>query len=96
MVFDYSYIVSKHAIQRILERKESLSSLTYRSVERRIIEYVENGSILLDTGEHRYIQYDDLFFPCVKIGENAYKVKTVLVKDMVEARMQSVVDKYNK
>jgi len=92
MVFNYvTYISSEHAELRYMERIEPCSR---EEAKQAILETVQNGFVLIDIQEHRYIKSSNLFFPCVKISENIYKIKSVLTWDMVEHRLQSAVDNY--
>lgn len=92
MDFDFiNYSVSEHSIERYIDR---VYSCCPEEAEELILDKVNKGKILLDIGNHRYVRYENLFFPCVRINQKLYKVKSVLTWDMVEHRIQRVVDNY--
>lgn len=96
MVFDYViYEASPHAIDRYCER---FPNINRKQAKKQLIERMENGKILLDVNNHRYIRSDDLFIPCskwIEKGDNVFNAKSVLTWDMVKHRIQRVVDLHN-
>lgn len=94
-VFDkIKYEASDHSVQRFLER---FPDFNVQSPETYLQQLASNGEILLEYHDYRYIRCNDVFLPCVKWkarGENVYRIKTVMLWDMVSDRLQSAIDKY--
>jgi hypothetical protein len=77
-----------------MERKPELQ---VEDINAYIKNLAETGVIVLDVKEHRYIRNDDLFIPCIRWeekGKNVFRVKSILTWDMVEDRVQRVIDNY--
>lgn len=76
--------------------RSSLAS-TRAEAKQKVLDLVQKGRVILEFNQYRYIQSGDFYLPCVKWpskGERAYRVKTVMTWDMVENRLQQVVDRY--
>lgn len=96
MAFEYvQYIPSSHAVSRWCS--DRIQPSTPISDAYRIIgDIVKSGEVLLDVGRHRYVKKDNLFFPCVRLNKFMYRIKSVLTWDMVEHRMDKIIQKYSK
>lgn len=77
---------------RFIERVFPCSKKNAKEI---ILNEVKNGTVLIDVDKHRYIRSENLFFPCIKIDDFHYKVKSVLTWEMVEYRLQSAIDNYS-
>ena len=78
-VFD-KFVVSTHAIDRYVERFEECDRL---EVEKKIKSFCNKGDLITNLDDHVLVIYDDMIFPCVKISDGCYKVKSVLMRDYV-------------
>jgi hypothetical protein len=61
-----------------------------------ILRCIKTGDVLVTINNHRYIKKDNLLFPCVKISNGLYKVKTVLKWEMAEKRINKIIQIYKK
>lgn len=90
------YLSSSHAEKRIVERANCFP----RFAKRHLKALVEQAELLGEFGNHRYLRYGNLFFPCTlhwkSHEQDVYVIKSVLRWDMVKHRFQRVVDKYEK
>jgi len=90
------YLPSIHAEERIVKR----TGCSRMEAPHKIVEIAETAYLFLEFGPYRYLRSADgeLFLPCIldKYSNNnyTYKVRSVLRWDMVEERLQRVVDKY--
>lgn len=66
-----------------------------KNAEKAILIEIKKGIVLIDVHEHRYIKSGNLFFPCVYCGNSSYKIKSVLTWEMVDYRLQNVIDNYS-
>lgn len=86
------YVSGPHAIKRVKQRLNIEQDIADYFIREKALQ----GKILLDIKNHRYIKNGELFFPCVKIKNNLYKVKSVLTWDMVSERFQYILDNIDK
>jgi hypothetical protein len=92
---EVKYIGSHHAVKRCRQRTNILPTFSRQNIQN----FCKRGEILLEVDDYRYIRFKDeeydLFFPCIKWRENAYVIKTTLRWDMVEYRLQKIIDNYH-
>lgn len=97
MDFDDStiqYVSSLHAEERLVER----GNHTWEEARRTIVNLANSGELLVEVEDHRYLKSGEFYLPCVRhrhLGKNVYVVKSVLTWDMVDYRMQNIIDKYH-
>jgi hypothetical protein len=86
------YVVSAHAKKRISER----GNFDINVANFKCKELINDGELMLETDDFRYIKNGNLFFPCKNEGDNIYTITTVLIYDeMVRNRFQNIVDSYH-
>jgi hypothetical protein len=89
------YIAGHHACKRGKERTDLLPSYIRENLQN----FCKQGEVLLEVDDYRYIRFKDddydLFFPCIKWNENAYVIKTTLLWEMVDYRLQNIIDNYH-
>jgi hypothetical protein len=89
------YAGSNHAVKRAKQRTGILPSYARQNIQN----FCKNGEVILEVDDYRYIRFKDeeydLFFPCIKWSENAYVIKTTLRWDMVQHRLQNIIDNYH-
>jgi len=89
------YYSSSHAELRVTQRTDCPPHRAAQMVRT----LAQEGNLLFEVGRHRYIRNGDLFLPCVihrnSINRNIYVVKSVLRWDMVQGRLQRVIDRYS-
>lgn len=86
------FLTSFHAEERLLERSDIDKEIAKEKVE----ELAENGQVILEIGNHKYIKNGEFVLPCAEhyYKRNTYIVKSVLTMDMIEEdRFQEVIDK---
>lgn len=69
------YVVTGHLIEQFKNR------VGY-SHEKDILQMLKQGTVILETDTHRYVQYQNLRFPCVKTPEGKYYAKSVITEGM--------------
>jgi hypothetical protein len=92
------FIASGHAIKRGRER----TGIFPMYIKENLQHFCTKGEVILEVDNYRYIRFKDtdddnidLFFPCIKAKDNVYVIKTTLTWDMVEERLQNIIDKYH-
>jgi hypothetical protein len=97
MVFNHStikYVSSFHAEERLIER----GNCTWEEARAKVINLAENGELILEVDDYRYMKNEDYYLPCIQdryLGANTYRVKSVLTWDMVDYRLQNIIDNYH-
>lgn len=76
-----NYATTDHAIERY-SRVFPDHNLDNGLVHNEIIKMVRAGQVVLESKRVRYIVYNGLKFPCYKMREGAYKIRTILTPDM--------------
>jgi hypothetical protein len=98
-VFDrIHYLASFHSVKRGKQRTDILPIYIKENLQN----FCSKGEVLLEVDDYRYIRFKDkddekldLFFPCIKVKENIFIIKTTLRWDMVEGRFQNIVNNYH-
>lgn len=88
------YIASSHAEQQMVARTKCQRKEAKEKIER----LAREGELLIEVDDYRYIKNGDLYLPCVQFSglpSNYYRVKSVLTWDMVDYRMQNIIDNYH-
>jgi hypothetical protein len=94
IVFDEAnFVVSRHAVYRWCSERVSPDSAKETAVDD-ITKRIKEGNTFLTINNHRYIKNGELLFPCAKLMENTFIVKTVLQWKMVERRMITLKEVY--
>ena len=89
------YVAGNHACKRGKERTDLFPTYIRQSLQN----LCKRGEIILEIDNYRYIRFKDeeydLFFPCIEWRENIYIIKSTLTWDMVDYRLQKVIDNYH-
>lgn len=94
----HRYLTRFHNHARIKAENPDLSNSEIRKVaSEEMVSLIENGTIIFDYSEHRYIRNGDYLFTTLKIDRFTYVVKTVLKWDWFkENKLQKLVDRFTK
>jgi hypothetical protein len=89
------YVAGHHACKRGKQRTDIFPTFIRQNLQN----FCKQGELLLEVDNYRYIRFKDdeydLFFPCIKWSENIYVIKSTLTWDMVEYRLQNIIDNYH-
>lgn len=88
------YFSSYHAEEQLVSR----SGCSPDVAKGEVIKLAQEGELLIEVNDYRYIKNGDFFLPCVHYAgkpRNYYRVKSVLTWDMVDYRLQNVIDNYH-
>jgi hypothetical protein len=95
-VFDESiiYLSSSHAEEQLVAR----TGCSPENAQNEVVRLAYEGKLLIVVDDYRYIKNGDLFLPCIQYTgkpSNYYRVKSVLTWDMVDYRLQRIIDNYH-
>jgi len=88
------YIASHHAQEQMVSRTKCQWNEAKEKIER----LANEGELLIEVDDYRYIKNGDLYLPCVQFTgkpSNYFRVKSVLTWDMVDYRIQNIIDNYH-
>lgn len=97
MDFDDSaiqFVSSLHAEERLVER----GNHSWEEARSAVVELARTSELLIEVDDHRYLKNGEFYLPCVRhryLGSNVYVVKSVLTWDMVDYRLQNIIDNYH-
>jgi len=97
MNFNFTvYFSSNHAAEEYLKRIQKVTPTDELIKETKNIlpGIVVDGEIIIEFGKYRYVRNDKAFFPCVRVEDGRFLIRTTMRWSDVEHRLQEIVDLY--